>query len=795
MILHKIVLVVHLAFFFFISLTHAQTYPNQNTINISRYPKIESPVVVHAGQEIEFKISLTKSLETTSVEIDSVNTELVKISHDKQINMMLPNQEKWKIYVTILAPFFEPVGNFTGRLELNRTGLSIPLNFKLKAKIFNGDARISNVQVKLRYNGIFLLSYSKQIKIVKQDSRNVALLVGINKYSNLPETSQLRGCVNDVLLMNKLLSEVFQFDTSNIKILTDKQATRKNILTNFNHFLINNATRDGQAVFYYSGHGSKMTDLNGDEPDGFDETIISCDSRDIRGLVKDISDDTLRELLDRLTNKCKNVTIIFDCCHSGSGMRGDIARAKQIPALELEDTNVRSIKMSRDGPAGFLPPDPNYVMISACQDREVAREIDGHGLLTFTLNKVIRKYPKASYREIMYHVSEKVNLLNANQHPQLEGKRRDTSIFGKIGIKKSFAEVLQVQRNKVQLNVGLAHSVTKGSIYALFKPRVTTDRNMKHYLGKARIIEVNPFTSWATIEERKNKIVKNSAAFEFAHHYGDLQLAVCLALKDNPVVYSQIETLLEEYKKNEGLIRIVALNERFDLRFRYDKNNIIIERPDYTQLWKADKNLKIIKFELRNILTKEARRLNLYQLENDRSNLNVSMVLERWEQFGNKYYPAKESLFKVTAGGQKYLSVGDIIKVKITNRSTIPAYPYLFDLGSDGSVTLLYPGIGSKENPLNPGRSYESDLIKISPPEGLNGLKLIATTVATDFSTLTQDGFRGIDELRSSDKGINSPLGKLLNMAWGGSRNLETIKPIKMEDWATEMTSFFIIDK
>ena len=50
MILHKIVLVVHLAFFFFISLTHAQTYPNQNTINISRYPKIESPVVVHAGQ-------------------------------------------------------------------------------------------------------------------------------------------------------------------------------------------------------------------------------------------------------------------------------------------------------------------------------------------------------------------------------------------------------------------------------------------------------------------------------------------------------------------------------------------------------------------------------------------------------------------------------------------------------------------------------------------------------------------------------------------------------------------------
>ena len=36
--------------------------------------------------------------------------------------------------------------------------------------------------------------------------------------------------------------------------------------------------QDDIVVFHYSGHGSQMTDLEGDEPDGLDETIVPYDS-------------------------------------------------------------------------------------------------------------------------------------------------------------------------------------------------------------------------------------------------------------------------------------------------------------------------------------------------------------------------------------------------------------------------------------------------------------------------------------------------------------------------------------
>jgi hypothetical protein len=261
-------------------------------------------------------------------------------------------------------------------------------------------------------------------------SPNFALLIGIDEYSNLADRFQLGGCVNDVKLMNRLLIEKFQFAPQNIRVLIDKNATRQNIIDEFEGFLIKNAQEDGQALFYYSGHGSRMTDLNSDEPDAYDETIVPYNSRDKKKKVIDIPDDKLRELLWKLTQKCKNVTFILDCCHSGSGVRGQVAVPKQVPALELDQPKTRVEAIIEERASGFLPPDPNYVLISACKDNEYAYEYNGYGVLTYAFNDVVRKYPKATYREIMYKVCERVAFEHPSQHPQLEGKRRDATVFG-----------------------------------------------------------------------------------------------------------------------------------------------------------------------------------------------------------------------------------------------------------------------------------------------------------------------------------------------------------------------------
>ena len=60
--------------------------------------------------------------------------------------------------------------------------------------------------------------------------KNKALLVGINQYPD-PRNS-LRGCINDILDMENFISQKNKvYQTSDIKKLTDKAATKKGILT------------------------------------------------------------------------------------------------------------------------------------------------------------------------------------------------------------------------------------------------------------------------------------------------------------------------------------------------------------------------------------------------------------------------------------------------------------------------------------------------------------------------------------------------------------------------------------
>jgi len=66
-------------------------------------------------------------------------------------------------------------------------------------------------------------------------ARKLALLVGINQYPSLGNapTTVLSGCVTDVELQRELLIYKWGFNPSDILILTDSNATRKNIETAF----------------------------------------------------------------------------------------------------------------------------------------------------------------------------------------------------------------------------------------------------------------------------------------------------------------------------------------------------------------------------------------------------------------------------------------------------------------------------------------------------------------------------------------------------------------------------------
>ncbi len=139
-----------------------------------------------------------------------------------------------------------------------------------------------------------------------------AFLVGINHF-NKPEW-ELRGCVNDTLAMQQLLTELYSFRTDEIRILHDHDATAAQIREGL-AWLASGYSGGGQDVrlFHFASHGTQVADPAGDEDDTLDEVIVPHD----HAWQSPFKDDILRATFESLPDDV-SLTFIADCCHSGS---------------------------------------------------------------------------------------------------------------------------------------------------------------------------------------------------------------------------------------------------------------------------------------------------------------------------------------------------------------------------------------------------------------------------------------------------------------------------------------------
>jgi hypothetical protein len=145
-----------------------------------------------------------------------------------------------------------------------------------------------------------------------------ALLIGINY---IGQKGQLNGCINDVKNIRAFIMQHYAFPAANMVVLTDDQQdprfqpTKQNIL-NAMGWLVKDAQPGDSLFFHYSGHGGQEKDEDGDEVDGFDETIYPLD-HERAGMI---SDDHIHNVLVQPLPRGVRLTSIFDSCHSGSVM-------------------------------------------------------------------------------------------------------------------------------------------------------------------------------------------------------------------------------------------------------------------------------------------------------------------------------------------------------------------------------------------------------------------------------------------------------------------------------------------
>lgn len=237
-----------------------------------------------------------------------------------------------------------------------------------------------------------------------------AVVVGINDYAPIGAGGpDLNGCINDARDMANTLV-ICGFPPANIRILSNHNATRANIIRYLNWLLTKCKAGDSLA-FYYSGHGTRVANIGTDvEIDGLDEAIVPHDYT-TAGVLRD---DDFKAIFDGKLVPGVNLEVIFDCCHSGSGtrmlnlMKTDAGAEKPRyiePMLEDEfyfsfskeielkkavkkDTQLRTVK-------ALVPiAGMNHTLWAACKDNQVAMEgnLGGttRGYFTYHLCKVLR---------------------------------------------------------------------------------------------------------------------------------------------------------------------------------------------------------------------------------------------------------------------------------------------------------------------------------------------------------------------------------------------------------------------
>jgi metacaspase-1 len=265
-----------------------------------------------------------------------------------------------------------------------------------------------------------------------------AVLIGINKYQ-VPG-SDLNGCVNDVKNLSEALKTYYGFANKDITTLTDLKATKKAMQAAIQK-LIKSGKKGDTLLLHYSGHGSNVPDDNGDEADRRDEILCPTDL-DWKDTLRD---DWLRKTFDKL-RKGVNLTVIMDCCHSGTITRvitplDAPRRERYLPCpLDLMATESgRKLRGTVRGQLGKAPrvrkrksdivhADIQEMLITGCRDTQTSADahIGGtyNGALTYYLVESMKDSEgKLTYRELHRRTMAKLKAERFDQVPQLEGPR------------------------------------------------------------------------------------------------------------------------------------------------------------------------------------------------------------------------------------------------------------------------------------------------------------------------------------------------------------------------------------
>ncbi len=332
--------------------------------------------------------------------------------------------------------------------------------------------------------------------------------------------SNLEGSVNDAQAIAQVMTARFGFRRTDVRVLTDKAATRKAILDSLTAML--DRSKPGDVAFFsFAGHGAlrRNTLTPGKQ---VDQTLVPVDAN---AGAEDIRDKELAAILSPAAARGVIVTVVIDACNSGSITRGGV------PQLLRERWASIDERDKAERYTGAFPADMGALVISAAEDTRPAKEGTDennvrHGLFTAAfLQALLSTSINATAQQVFQSTKAIMQGRAPDQVPSIDAQpaRLRQPIFGGNGSDggRTTVAVTQLRGDKVEVDGGLALGLRPGT-------------------ELARLVRGKPDTSYLIRVERNTSIARSLADIvsgnEDSLKVGDLYTITRWVTADEPLL-------------------------------------------------------------------------------------------------------------------------------------------------------------------------------------------------------------------------------------------------------------------
>ena len=553
-----------------------------------------------------------------------------------------------------------------------------------------------------------------------------ALLIGIGTYqSGRLGTSADR----DRYYMTQILNQQ-QFD--DIKILSDNQATAIGIRRALRE-LIYRCQPGDKVVLHYAGHGTQLSDQNGDEQDHYDEALIPYDAPQSDKVYRTkpdpfIRDDEIAIFLSQVRDMLGptgHILLVIDACHAGTLTRGQ---------ARIRTDHYRSKKVSNPsvGISGWLDVIPAFmrgksgkvILMAASQaDEENTETFDDEkeavGSLTYAFSRAMSSVSnKDTYQSLFGRVKTELRRKVTDQIPTLEGDKTEQVWAGEVISSSAWAIVQQLGYKLVRIAKGWMAGYGAGSVV-----RISRGDSVS-VLG--RIIESQPFQSRVQLQD---SLFKQDLLNIQVHLISQAlpELPLRLSLRNlSTVQRNKVMTALNEVANiqlvDEGADWIIEESGRqFCLLQAADGQRVAclpVTTPDalVNQLILNSRMALLRDLTLPDATLQAIITLQNAQLIKDGQQLRTILSTARYRDW---------SLFH--PGQQAWL--------RLTNVGKAPFYCALVDIQPDAKPVILLPNVeyAATDLYLEPGQTLAFPVKRFSPPYGRETYKLLLTSTPADW--------------------------------------------------------------